>query len=100
MNADLSFLPVFLLIGTPAIVLAGGPYAWRGIVILAAIGGLAYAPAIAGVVIITWLLRGLVWDFLIAFAAGLGARLAGTFNSAERAERMRERWENRRNRKG
>jgi hypothetical protein len=49
-----------------------------------------------------WLLRTpLRWfaeSLIIGFAGGLGARIAGTFNSPERAERDRERWEDRRRR--
>jgi hypothetical protein len=42
------FWPAFIVFGVPLIILAGGPYGWRALVILGALAGIAYAPWIAG----------------------------------------------------
>lgn len=42
-----NFWPLFLILGVPIIILAGGPYGWRFLVLLAALAGLAYAPLIS-----------------------------------------------------
>jgi hypothetical protein len=103
MNADPNFWPAFLLLGVPLIVLTGGPFGWRFLVILGALVGLAYAPLISLAVIVLYLLRTpLRWaaeGLIVGFAGGIGARLSGVFASPERAERQRERWLARRDRR-
>jgi hypothetical protein len=47
---DPAFWPIFILIGVPLIILTGGEYGWRFLVLLGALAGLAYAPLIACVI--------------------------------------------------
>ncbi|TPV99338.1 MAG: hypothetical protein USCAAHI_01215 [Beijerinckiaceae bacterium] len=92
---DQQFWIVFILIGVPIIILAGGPYGWRFLVLLGALAGLASHPLITGAVLRTparWALEG----FIFGIAGGLGARLSGVFSGPERAERQHERWVSRR----
>ena len=99
---DPAFWPAFLLLGVSLIVLTGGPYGWRFLVLLGALAGLASHPLITGAVIglylLRWPLRLFVEAVIIGVAGGLSARLTGVFNSPERAERQRERWLERRRR--
>jgi hypothetical protein len=93
---DPNFWIIFFILGVPVILLAGGA-SW--LIMLAILAAVVYAPATTIVLCVLWFGRWLIKDFLIAFVAGLSLRLAGTFNSPERAERMRERWEDRRARR-
>jgi hypothetical protein len=96
-----TFWPMFLF-GIPIILLGGGPWGWRALVLLGAIAGLAYAPMITIPLAILWCLRWLVADFFLAFIAGLGGglglRAAGIFNRRRSPPRrlLRDRWRDRR----
>ena len=98
-----NFWPAFLILGVPLIILAGGPYGWSFLVLLGALAGLAYAPVISIAVFVLYLLwtpiRWFAESLIIGFAGGLGARISGAFSSPERAERERERWVARRDRR-
>jgi hypothetical protein len=72
---DPNFWPAFLILGVPLIIMFGGPYGWRALVLLGALAGLAYAPMIAIPLFILWCLRWLIADFFLAFIAGLGGGL-------------------------
>jgi hypothetical protein len=63
---------------------------------LAVLWGIGTHPFIAIPIVIAWLLRRLIADAFIGLAAGIGLRASGAFSSAERAERQRERWIERR----
>jgi hypothetical protein len=97
-----NFWPLFILVGVPVIVLTGGPYGWRFLILLGTLAALASHPLITGAVIVLYLLRTpLRWaaeGFIFGFTGGIGARLSGVFGSPERAERQRERWLARRRR--
>ena len=49
---DPNFWPAFLILGVPLIILFGGAYGWRALVLLGALAGLAYAPLISIAVIV------------------------------------------------
>jgi hypothetical protein len=78
------------------------PAVFPMIAILGMLWLLVSFPMLAIALAVLWVLRWLVADFFIAliggFGAGLGARASGVFDSPERAERRRERWEDRRRR--
>jgi hypothetical protein len=97
-----NFWPVFLLLGVPLIILTGGPFGWRALVLLGALAALASHPlvsfAIVGLCLIRAPLRWAAEGLIIGFTGGIGARLSGVFSSPERAERLRERWQTRRGR--
>jgi hypothetical protein len=101
-NDTANFWLVFLLIGVPIIIMAGGEIGWRALVLLGVIAGIAYAPLTAcliiGLYLLRWPLRLALEGLILGFMAGIGARLSGVFSSPERAERQRERWLARRGR--
>lgn len=79
------------------------PAAGAGFLILAALWMLASYPLIAIMFALLWVLktplRWLAEGLIFGWAGGLGARLSGVFSSPERAERERERYEDRRGRR-
>jgi hypothetical protein len=48
---DPAFWPLFILLGVPIIIMAGNPFGWRALVLLAALAALASHPLITGAVL-------------------------------------------------
>ena len=70
-----NYWPAFILLVVPLIILYGGPYGWRALVLLGALAGLASYPLITMLIVVAYSLRWIVADFAIAFFAGLGGGL-------------------------
>jgi hypothetical protein len=97
MPLDPSSLPFGFLIFLGAIVCFGLAPELAGFgFILLVTWGLASHPLVTIALVALYYARWLLWDALAAFAAGIGLRLSGVFGGAERAERARERYEDRR----
>jgi hypothetical protein len=93
------FWVLVLFVGLPFVYLFGRPYGWRALVILAAVAGLALHPIIGiaiGVLYIFWVP---IREFFLGLFTGLGLRASGAFNSPERAERLKQMFQNRRRRR-
>jgi hypothetical protein len=81
----------------------GGPIAVRMLVLLGGLALLAWSPILAVVLLVLYLLIGplrIIGEaVIIGLAGGISARITGVFNSPQRAERDRERYEDRRDRR-
>lgn len=91
-------LAALAVVAVPLLVIFGGisVFAWRAFIALLLFALAVHYPGVAILLIAIVLLWRLAWDFLVGFfialGAGFGARISGAFNSAERAETLREKW--------